>query len=265
MTDNNTFQDQLEEYFAGSTGSTLGPGLVNSSLENTKSDRFQIGYQPAANSRGVDIGATIGVPNSAFIDFNSLNNGTNDYDTRLLSTLGEQGVNGRGNLNMIANRFNYIGNATNPAPLVQMPNGIDFIGGPSVYHVPTNQGRLHNVRQVVWSGNLAPSNPNPSIVISLFDIDTGVPFTGYYNITMSNGYSGTGQSIAYFSLAITQDIAGANPWNWEELIKKGDDLTALYVTPGLTNPSYPSINLYNKTADPAKYLITAWVFYDTQM
>lgn len=265
MTDYNTFQDQLIEYFSGSTGATLGPGIINSSLQNTTSDRWKIGYQPAALSRGVDMGATIGVNNSAFIDFNSLNNGTNDYDTRILSVLGEAGVNGRGIMQCYGNRFDFVGNAPNPAPYVQMPSGINFLGGPTVYHAPTNQGRLNNVRQVVWSGNMAPSNPNPSITIQLQDIDTGVPLKGHFTITMGNGYSGTGQSICFTQIAITKDDNGPNPWNWEQAYDKGDNLTNLFVNVGLSNPSYPTILLYNKTADPARYLISGFVYYDEEI
>lgn len=265
MTDFNTFQDQLVEYFSGSTAGVLGPGIKTSSLQRTTNESFAIAYQPAMAQRGVLIGADAAAANIAFIDFNSLDNGTNDYDTRIRSFLGEAGTNGRGTLDIIGNQFRFLGNTINPAPLVQMPNGINFLGGVDQYHPPTNQGRLNSVRQVVWSGNMAPSNPNPSITIQLQDIDTGVPFTGHFTITMSNGFSGTGQSICSTQIAITKDIAGVNPWNWEQAFDKGDNLTALFVNVNLTNPSYPQILLYNKTADPAKYLISGFVYYDQQM
>lgn len=262
MTDLNTFQDQLVEYFSGSTGSTLGPGITNSSLANTKNESFAVGFQPALDQRGILLAADQSFTNTVLIDFNSLDNGANDYDTRIQSVSGEAGVSGRGALRFIGNEFQYIGNVLNPAPYVIMPGGVNFIGDPAVYHAPTNQGRLNNVRQVVWSGNLSPSNPNPSIIISLQDIATGVALTGHFTITMSNGQSGTGQSICFTEIAITKDIAGGNPWNWERAYDKGDNLTALYVNVDITTPSYPSILLFNKTADSAKYLISGYVYYD---
>lgn len=265
MTDYNTFQDQLVEYFSGSTGSTLGPGITTSSLARTKNESFAVGYQPAMDSRGILLAADVAFTDTVLIDFNSLDNGTNDYDTRITSYLGEAGTNGRGTLRFQGNSFEFIGNTINPSPIVNMPNGINFVGEASVYHPPTNQGRLHDVRQVVWSGNMAPSPTNPSIIISLQDIDTGVPFTGHYTITMSNGFSGTGQSICFTEIAITKDIAGANPWNWERAYDKGDNLSALYVNVDIANPSYPRILLYNKTADPARYLISGFVYYETEM
>lgn len=261
MTDNNnTFQDQLYEYFAGSTGTTLGPGIVNSSLVSTKSDRFQIGYQPASFGRGIDMGATIAVADTAFIDFNSKNGGTADYDTRILSLGGELGVDGRGTLATVCNNLQLIGNVTKPNPPLTLPGNINYGGGSTLYHAPTNQGRLNSVRQVVWSGNLATSPVNPSIVISLQDIDTGVPLSGQYTITISNGYSGTGASIAYYSWSITESSVG-DPWNTAVGFAQGDDLSNLYATATL-NTTVPLINLYNKTADPARYVISGFVYYD---
>lgn len=262
--DDNTFQEQLLAFFGGTTGSSLGPDITSSYLTNTKSDRWEIGYTAATQFRGVDMGATPAASNTAFLDFNSLNGGTADYDTRLLSVGGEAGYDGRGTLGMIANEFVFAGNALNTTPYVKLDGNMNFTGGAPYYHSPTNQGRLFNTRNVVWSGLLAPTSPAPSIIIQLQDIATGVPLTGQFFVTMSNGYSGTGQSINNTRLSITQDIAGANPWNWE-VAELGDDLVNLRVLTDLTNPSYPQLLLFNKTADPAKYLITGTVFYDTVM
>lgn len=260
--DDNTFQEQLDIYFGGTTGSSLGPDITSSSLQETKADRWKVGYTPATQFRGVDMGATPAASNTAFLDFNSLNGGTADYDTRFVSVGGEAGINGRGTLSIVGNRFDFVGNTPNPAPYVQMPNGIQFIGGIDQYHPPTNQGRLHSVRQVSWSGNLAPSGIVPALVVYLQDIDTGVPLTGQFTVTISNGYSGTGASMYYSSFAICRSAVG-NPYNWELAFEKGTgsptDLDAL----PFTAASIPQIFLYNKSADPAKYLITGTVFYDT--
>lgn len=260
--EDNTFQEQLEIFFGGSTGSALGPDITSSSLEETKSDRWKIGYTAATQFRGLDMGATPAAANTAFIDFNSLNGGTADYDTRILSLGGEAGVDGRGDLIMYSNKFEFRGNTPNPTPYVQMPNGINFIGGIDQYHPPTNQGRLHSVRQVAWSGNLAPSGITPALVIYLQDIDTGVPLTGHFTATLSNGYSGTGASMYYTSFAICRSAVG-NPYNWELGFEAGTGSpTDLDVLP-FTGASIPQIFLYNKSADPAKYIISGSVVYDT--
>lgn len=76
--------------------------IVNSGLDFTQSDRLRIGYvgpqgttgQASTNRRGIDIGATPAVANTAFIDFNSLDNGGNDFDSRIISIGGVQGTDG---------------------------------------------------------------------------------------------------------------------------------------------------------------------------
>lgn len=260
--DDNTFQEQLEIFFGGTTGGALGPDIISSSLQETKSDRFKIGYTAATQFRGLDMGATPAAANTAFLDFNSLNGGTADYDTRILSVLGEAGVNGRGTMNLVGNTFNFVGNDPNPAPYIQIPNGINSIGGIGQYHVPTNQGRLHSIRQVVWSGNLAPSGITPALVIYLQDIETGVPMTGQFTLTISNGFSGTGASMYTTGFSICRSAVG-NPYNWELAFEKGTEappqLDALPFTAG----AIPQIFLYNKSADPAKYMISGIVAYDT--
>lgn len=262
--DDNTFQEQLDVFFGGTTGTALGPDVITSSLQETKSDRWKIAYTPSTQFRGIDMGATPIVSNTAFLDFNSLDGGTADYDTRLLSQGGEAGYNGRGTLAIVADRFQFIGNTQNTTPYIQLPSGINYIGGASVYHAPTNQGRLHSVRQVVWSGNLATSNPDPSIVISLQDIETGVALSGHYTITMSNGQSGTGASIAYYSWSITRSNVG-DPWQAAIGFASEDTPASLYANAILNNSSYASIRLYNKTADSARYLISGFVYYDTSL
>lgn len=260
--DDNTFEEQLIEYFGGSTDTQLGEGVISSWLQETKSDRFKIGYEPASLGRGIDMGATIGVSNSAFLDFNSLDNGTNDYDTRFVSVGGTAGVNGRGTLQIIGDQFLFIGNTTNPAPLIQLPNAINFIGGVSVYHAPTNQGRLISVRQIEWSGNLASGTTQ---LVDLKDLTTGFPFTGHYTITLSNGRSGTGASQAYSSYSITKTTVGLFPWQWLTGFEEGDNLSNLYTAVDPTNSLYPRLLLGNTTADPARYIIEGFVFYDQDM
>jgi hypothetical protein len=191
-----------------------------------------------------------------------LNGNTADYDTRLVSQGGEAGIDVRGDLNMVANKFKFVGNIPNPAPYVEMPNGINFLGGIGQYHVPTNQGRLHSVRQVAWSGNLAPSGIVPALVIYLQDIETGVPLTGQFTATLSNGFSGTGQSMYTTGFSICRSAQG-NPYNWELAFEQGTGTpTDLDVLP-FTAASIPQIFLYNKSADPAKYMISGFVVYDT--
>jgi len=260
--DDNTFQEQLELYFGGTTGGALGPDIISSSLQDTKSDRFKIGYIPANQFRGVDMGATPSVPNTAFLDFNSLNGATNDYDTRLLSIGGEAGVQGRGSLVFSANNYTFAGNTTNPAPDTITTGSSLYQGGIGFFLPSVNQGRLWSVKEVVWSGNLPISPVDPSIVIQLRDPVSLVPYTGQFNVTLSTGFSGTGQSHYYQQLSITRDIAGPTDFNWEEGYEKYTDESTLYQIPNVSG-TFPSLQMWNKTADIGKYMVTGYVFYDT--
>lgn len=76
--------------------------LVVGGRVEAKGGRLSIGLSPETSSRGIDIGATPNVANTAFLDFNSLDGGSNDYDVRLLSVSGTTGTNAKGTLSIEA-------------------------------------------------------------------------------------------------------------------------------------------------------------------
>lgn len=261
----NSFQEQLELYFGGSTGSTLGPTVVNSSLENTTSQRFDIGYQPAGDLRGVDIGATPGIANTAFIDLNSLDNGTNDYDTRVLSIGGEAGVDGRGILALQGNEFAFVGNTVNATPIVYFNGQNTFAGSTAQFYPSVNQGRMFPVQQVIWTGQAGTAPVDPVVEIQFRDRVSLTAFTGHFIITISNGWDGSGTGASVYQAVksvVKQSLLPPAPggayWNGANE-EEGDDLTQVYANFDITNSDYPILRIYNKSTDPIRFLISGVV------
>ena len=68
--------------------------------------RLEVGFSSATSNRGVDLGATPGVSQTAYLDFNSTDGSTRDYDARLLSVGGDTGSDGKGSFNIFAGELN---------------------------------------------------------------------------------------------------------------------------------------------------------------
>lgn len=258
--DENTFQEQLIEFFGGSTGTTLGPEVVNSSLTNTTSDRWEIGYTPAAQFRGIDMGATIGVSNTAFMDFNSLDGGSNDYDTRIISFGGETNVNGRGTMQFSANTYQLLGNTAEAEPEYTLPG---YVQQPAIPFLPSvNQGRQYALRNYQCTGVGMSADPAAAITIQLRDPVSLTPWFGAFEVYMSNGFNGTGQRASYTGWLIAKNAVP--PTNIIEARNvQGNALAVLYAEAGWNAGGFPQLLLFNKNAGTSFiYIVKATVFPD---
>ena len=100
MTTLNTFQEQLADYFGGSTGTALGPGVTGSALQSTDSTSFVIGWQGPAAPSSTQSGTSCGVEvkadrtaNASWLDFHSTSGYfNNSYDWRWQSSGGATGT-----------------------------------------------------------------------------------------------------------------------------------------------------------------------------
>lgn len=209
------------------------------------------------------MGATVGVPNTAYLDFNSLEGGANDFDSRLISVGGETGVDGRGSLAYQANEFAFVGNASNLTPSVNFSGSLGWIGSTAQFYPSVNQGRMFAAQHIVWTGQAGTAPVDPVVEIQLRDRITLTPFTGHFFITISNGWSGTGQSIYQAMKSVTSAVGSTgDQWNFANE-DEGDDLSDVYVAFDLSNSSYPIMLIYNKSADPIRFIISGTITVDT--
>lgn len=256
----NTFQEQLDEFFGGSTGGALGPDVISSALRATTSEVFDVGYTPATLGKGVQLYAVPGAgpPESALIDFNSKNNpGTQSFDARIEVSGGENNVFGRGAFNIFANSYGFNGNPANAVPQMNYYGDAFYRVVPIVPSV--NHGRTIAVQQVAWTDTVG-TNPGVAVrVIQLRDPTTLTPLFGQFVASYSNGYSGTGNSIYQATFSVAKSTVG-NVNVASEV--EGDDLSNLYIDVTWNAGGFPQINIYNKTSDNARYLITGTVFPD---
>lgn len=253
------YYEACQELYFGSTEETLGPKIVNSSLEKTTSPVFKVGYQAAADLRGVSFGADPDSENIAIIDFNSLNNGTNDYDSRILSFAGEAGQNGRGTLIMNANEFQFNGNSLNVRPNIKIPGQLYY---ETQAQVPSNlQGRAYDMQEVVWNGFIGTSPNDPIRTIQLRSAE-GTPLFGIFDVAMSNGYGGGGEGFIRSGWVISKNAVPPSGLTQTSVPQEGQDLARLYTEIQWNNVSQnPEIRLYNKnTSGTAIYVIKGLVF-----
>ena len=257
--DDNTFQAQLDTFFGGSTGNSLGPDVVNSALTNTTSPSFKVGYTSSNDFRGVQTGASVGAPNTAFLDFNSLNGGTNDFDTRILAFAGEAGVNGRAGLILQADSFTFSGNASNATPLMTQTGNTFQPGGAEYFDVSTNQGRMLSLLHVAWSGEIGYDGTNPALVIQLRDPVTSAPWYGQFFVSLSNGYIGA--AIWQATMTVSKDQTPAQNIVVAQEVE-GNDLANIYATITYGIAGNPVLNFYNKigAGTTARYMVTGTVF-----
>lgn len=246
----NTYQLCAEEYL----------GDIQTNINRTTADRFEIGYTPANDLRGVDIGATTGVANSAYIDFNSLDNGTNDYDTRIVSVGGELGTNGRGILQMSANEYHLLGNSVEPEPEYKMPGYVQMPAIPTL--VGTLQGRQYAVRNYIWTGSGANDGANPVRTIQLRDPVSLTPWFGVLDVAMSSGFAGTGDCASYAGWVIAKNASPPS-----DIIEcrssEGTALAVLYAEADWNAGGYPQLKLFNKQAgSDFVYIVKITVFPD---
>lgn len=265
MTDptKNTFQNSMSLYMGGTDGTTLGSGMTGSSLQSTTSDRWKIGFQDVADKRGIDMGATVGVSNSAFLDFNSLDDVENDWDTRLLSVGGATGIDGAGILQIYANRFDLVGPSSNPKPSLNM--------GGDIYHtvVPftAGKGREALTQQITWCGGGGQDSTNPVITIPLLGgTDGTTPLWGAFNVYLSSGYAGTGDVAIRTGWIIAKNATPATDILEGSNAAAGTALAVLYSEADWNAGGYGQIKLFNKQAGSTfKYLITGYVFPNDDM
>ena len=133
-----------------------------------------------------------------------------------------------------------------------------------VYHecVPITSdghGREMMCKELVWSGETSTDTSMPVRTIHLRDPVSGLPWYGRFNISMSNGWTGTGESIYQGIWTISKSTVDNNNLRTVHSIE-GDDLTRLYVTVTWDGAGYPVINMFNKTMESMRYLITGIVF-----
>lgn len=253
----NPFQQSLIDYLGGTTGGALGPGVVSCALESTTSSQWKVGKTTANDLRGVDIGASVGAANTAFIDMNSLDSGTNDFDTRILSFAGEAGVNGRGSFVFQADSYTFNGNGLNAAPLLTAPGALFQPGG--ITTPVLNQNREFGMLHVAWSGEVGTDAVNPALVIQLKDPVSNLPYFGHLWVTVSNGYQLTGNSIAQHTFSFSKSTV-SNVVVADE--SEGNDLTNIYASITWGVGGFPVLNIYNKIggASTARYMITGTIF-----
>lgn len=248
----NTFQVSAEEYL----------GDIETNITRTTADRFEIGYTTANDLRGVDIGATTGVNNSAFIDFNSLNGATNDYDTRIVSVGGEAGVDGRGILTFSANEYHLNGNSLEPEPEYKLPG---YIEQPAIpLNVGTNQGRTYDIRYYTWNGTGGTDPTNPVITIQLRDSVSLNPFFGAYDVYMTSAYLGNSSVFDSANWLVVKNATPPTNVIESEPARAGSNLSALYAEVDWNAGGYPQLKLFNKIGGGStfRYIVRAMVFPD---
>ncbi len=196
-------------------------------------------------------------PNASSIDFHSTDGSNENYDATITSTGGTTGMDGGGTLVIKANTIILQGNTANPSPELVLPGSIIFEGGPDLTDPVSLQGRLYPMVQLAFSGDCpAVPIPNTAKQIRLIDAQSGLPYYGQYNVTMSNGFAG-GNTIYQGLFSVTK---GSNP----SLInvskqQEGNDLSAFsadfFVLGGVL-----TLGFKNYLSLPCRYIVTATVY-----
>lgn len=248
----NTYQVCAEEYL----------GDVETNISRTTADRFQIGYTNDNDQRGIDMGATTGVANAAFLDFNSLDGGTNDYDTRIVSVSGEAGVNGRGILTFSANEYQWNGNSVEPEPEYRMPGYFEYPAIP--FNVGTNQGRTYDVRQYYWNGTGGTDPTNPVITVQLRDPVSLTPWFGVYDVYMTSAYLGNSSVFDSANWLVVKNATPPTNVIESEPARAGNNLSSLYAEVDWNAVGYPQLKFFNKIGGGStfRFLVRVTVFPD---
>lgn len=260
----NTFEEQLTEYFGGSTGSALGPDVKSSYLEDTKSNIFSVGLTPETLGKGVEMYAVPGAgpPESALIDFHSQNNpGNQIFDVRIEATGGESNVFGRGSLNFFANIYGFNGNAINTKPSYWMFG--DIVNRPVPINPSVNQGRLYAMQSVNWSGVAANANPNPALTIQLRDPVSLTNWFGVFDVQMSSAFGGGGRVFTTCGWVIAKNASPPTNIVETRIPPEGPDLSNFYAEADWNVAGYPQLLLYNKVGGTNfVYMVRGMIFPD---
>ena len=261
----NTFQTQLEEFFGGTTGGSLGPGVTTSYLESTLSEGFRVGYTAETLGKGVEIYAvpSAGPPESALIDFNSKNNpGTQSFDARIEVSGGENNVFGRGAFNIFANSYGFNGNPINPTPAMNYYGDAFFQPVPLVPSV--NHGRAMAVQKILFTGSAGSDAVNPVRTIQLRDPITLTPWFGVFNVYQTATFSGVNQWASSTNWLIMKNASPPTDIVEGQNEREGPSLTILYPEADWNAGGFPQIKLFNKdTSAPGNtfvYMIEGSVF-----
>lgn len=136
MTTQNTFQEQLDDFFGKPTPTTLPDGVTGCALRSTTSDAFVVNWQgpeaPFSPNSGTSCGIemkAIPASNASLIDFHSTSGYfTNSYDFRMQSTGGATGTDGQATMICIGKEFDcrcYL-RTTPPSSPFGKPFFVDF-------------------------------------------------------------------------------------------------------------------------------------------
>lgn len=260
----NTFQIQAEEYLAGTTDTTLGSGIVNSSLRNTSSDIFVVGKNASTGGKGVDLYTTVEPAiDVAGIDLHSLQTVTpNVWDVRIESVGGEQGVNGRGSLGIYCQSLDLNGNAANNDAADFRMRGY-HVFPTRVLNVGTNQGRQYAMQEVIWSGSGTNAPVNPVITIQLRDPVSLNPWFGVYDVYMTSAYTGSSSVFDSANWMIAKNAEPPTNIIEAQPARAGSNLTVLYAELDWNATGYPQLKLFNKQAGGQfRYYVRGMIFPD---
>ena len=248
----NTYQLCAEDYL----------GDIDTNISRTTSDDFRIGYTAATAQRGIDLGDIENLSQVVSIDFNSLDGGSNDFDTRIRSVGGEAGVNGRGILQMNANEYHLFGNTAEPEPEYKMPG---YVEQPAIpLNVSVNQGRTYDLRYYTWNGQGGTEPTNPVITIQLRDPVSLTPWFGAIDVYMTSAYLGNSSVFDSANWLVVKNATPPTDIIEAEPARAGNNLSALYAEVDWNATGYPQLKLFNKIggASTFRYIVRVMIFPD---
>lgn len=201
----NPFQQALDEYFGGSTGGELGPGVSVSSLLGTKAERWYVNYTPGSGNE-CDIGfehRADPAAQLAYIDVHTTPGYfNNNFDYRMIYGGGATGIEGQGGMvcQGAGATFYHPLRTNPPGAALPPPWYIDY--GETVVADGLNQ-----LTTITFNTTFATA---PKVIVQVVDTGPGVQvdnFTTYIEATTTGtcsvrGYGSVSTGFLYNWIAI---------------------------------------------------------------
>lgn len=232
--------------------------VVQSGIESTKSTVLRMGYVSGADpvagapngNRGITLGAEAPVPSTAFIDFNSLQNGTNDFDARIISIGGQENVVAQAILQFQAAEYIFSGITSDliidnrmrwrSAGTTILPGG--SLAGPLK--------REFGSSMTTFALNV-PATTTPLTLAMDFRYPDGTPMYGHYWFSMNQRNDGNPGAYSYRTWELYLYRTGTNTCRWEEVYPRRGGGTDINIT--TPSETAPNVNIFNQVNRPAKF------------
>ena len=197
--------------------------------------------------------------NISYIDFHSLDNVQNDYDSRILSVGGVTGANGRGAMGLEGSYYAFSGypngggggGINGSTGQVKVDSYVEYRSFP---YSNTSNIRTYSIARRVYSGQMVKSTAATYTLDCFGDGNYGL--YGMYYVYFMNKKGGYANGIATAMRGTSANPGNTNFVTWDMLVNEGNDILNLVWTTGSSNWC-PQITFKNTSNSDAYFIVTA--------